>query len=142
MFYDNYIYLCNRIGKTPSAVALEIGITKPTVNRWKNGSKPTDATAQKVAEYFGVSIDYLLRDGGEAKAENISGSVIMQGVNGNSTVTNGAQSPASSPEGLTENEAELLRIFRALDLRAKNKALSLLYDLEDESKAKGAEKSE
>ena len=60
MFYDNYIRLCNSIKKSPSAVALEIGIAKPTVNRWKHGSRPTDATLGKIAAYFGVSKDELL----------------------------------------------------------------------------------
>ena len=55
-FYDNYIALCTRSGKSPSAVALEIGLTKPTITRWKNGSYPTDATMRRVADYFGVSI--------------------------------------------------------------------------------------
>ena len=58
-FYESFIGLCNKVGKTPSRVALEIGLSKPTVNRWKNGSTPTDATAMKIAEYFGVSIDEL-----------------------------------------------------------------------------------
>ena len=60
MFYNNYIRLCNSVDKSPSAVALEIGIAKPTVNRWKNGSTPTDATLAKIAEYFGVSKEELL----------------------------------------------------------------------------------
>ena len=60
MFYDNYIRLCNSINKAPSAVALEIGIAKPTVNRWKNGSSPTDATLAKIAEYFGVAKEELI----------------------------------------------------------------------------------
>lgn len=60
MFYDNYVRLCNSIGKTPSAVALEIGIAKPTVSRWKSGSKPNHATVLKVADYFGVSVSDLL----------------------------------------------------------------------------------
>lgn len=60
MFYDNYIRMCNSVNKSPSAVALEIGIAKPTVNRWKNGSRPTDATVQKIADYFSVSADSLL----------------------------------------------------------------------------------
>lgn len=65
MFYDNYIRLCNEIKKSPSAVAVEIGITKATVNRWKQGSCPTDATLQKIADYFGVSASAL--KGGENK---------------------------------------------------------------------------
>lgn len=60
MFFENYVRLCNSVGKTPSAVALEMGIAKPTVTRWKNGSTPNSATLYKVADYFGVSTEYLL----------------------------------------------------------------------------------
>ena len=59
MFYDNYIRLCNSVNKTPSAVAVEMGISKTSVNRWKNGSCPTDATMLKIANYFGVTVDEL-----------------------------------------------------------------------------------
>ena len=59
MFYDNYIRMCNSVNKTPSAVAIEVGISKTSVNRWKNGSYPTDATMQRIANYFDVTIDEL-----------------------------------------------------------------------------------
>ena len=59
MFYDIYLQLCHSIKKSPSAVAVEIGISKPTVNRWKNGGSATDATKLKIAEYFNISIDKL-----------------------------------------------------------------------------------
>ncbi len=59
MFYDRYLQLCHSIRKSPSAVAVEIGISKPTVNRWKNGGSPTDATKLKIAEYFNVPFEML-----------------------------------------------------------------------------------
>ena len=55
-FYNNYVRLCNSVGKTPSAVAVEIGIEKSTVSRWSKGSSPNHATKLKVADYFGCSI--------------------------------------------------------------------------------------
>lgn len=58
-FYENYLKLCEKAGKTPSAAALEMGLSKPTVNRWKKGGGATDATALKVASYFGVTIEEL-----------------------------------------------------------------------------------
>ena len=67
-FYDKYVELCNERGKSPSAVAIEIGLAKPTVNRWKNGSLPTDATLARIASYFGVSVAYLM--GKEDKQKN------------------------------------------------------------------------
>ena len=58
-FYSQYVEMCNRIGKSPSAVSIEIGLSKSTVNRWKKGGSPTDATASKIASYFGVPVTYL-----------------------------------------------------------------------------------
>ena len=58
-FYDNFVMLCNKVGKKPSKVALEIGISKSIVSRWKSGGGATDATARKVADYFGVPVSEL-----------------------------------------------------------------------------------
>lgn len=58
-FYSNFISLCNSHGKTPSRVVLDIGLKKSAVTRWKSGGLPTDATAQKIADYFGVSSSEL-----------------------------------------------------------------------------------
>ena len=67
MFYEKYVRLCNSVGKTPSSVALEMGIAKPTVTRWKNGSNPSSATLLKVADYFGVSSEFLTDDSKKEK---------------------------------------------------------------------------
>lgn len=61
VFYNNYVKQCNNVGKSPSAVALDIGLSKTTVSGWKSGrTNPTDATAQKIAAYFGISVEELL----------------------------------------------------------------------------------
>ena len=36
-----------------------MGLSKTTVNRWKNGGGVTDATALKIANYFGITVDEL-----------------------------------------------------------------------------------
>lgn len=60
MFYDVFVNLCNKIGKSPSAVAVEIGFQKSVVTRWKkNNANPTDANLAKIADYFNVSVEYL-----------------------------------------------------------------------------------
>ena len=68
-FYNNFVRLCNSVDKSPSRVVLEIGGTKSAITRWKNGSTPTDATAMKIAEYFGVSVQELT---GEASIGDIA----------------------------------------------------------------------
>nr|DAG49762.1 MAG TPA: Repressor protein CI [Caudoviricetes sp.] len=59
-FYENYVRLCNSVGKSPSAVAIELKLGKPSVSRWKTGTKPRDATVLKVANYFGVTVEELM----------------------------------------------------------------------------------
>lgn len=61
MFYDVYLSLCKRNGKRPSAIAAELGINKSNVSNWKNnGYTPRGEVLQKLADYFNVSVDYLL----------------------------------------------------------------------------------
>lgn len=61
MFYDKYRKLCKSVGKSPSAVAVEAGISKGTVSTWKNlGRTPQTAQLKKLADYFEVSLDYLM----------------------------------------------------------------------------------
>ncbi len=60
MFWDNLIKLCNNRGISPNGVCLELGLSNATATKWKNGAIPRNATLKKIADYFGVSVDYLL----------------------------------------------------------------------------------
>lgn len=61
MFFDVYKDLCKQRNISPSAAAIEMGINKGTVSVWKNkGITPQTQQLQKIADYFGVSVDYLL----------------------------------------------------------------------------------
>lgn len=57
-----YVELCNKIGKSPSGVARELGLSKATASGWKAGKKPNDSTIKKVADYFGVPFSYFDND--------------------------------------------------------------------------------
>lgn len=59
MFFQNFLRLCNSVNKKPSSVALDLGIAKSTVSRWKEGSAPHPATLQKLADYFNVPVESL-----------------------------------------------------------------------------------
>ncbi len=60
MFYDNFAALCRERGVAPSAVMRAVGLNKSSASYWKKGSIPSGDTLQKLADYFGVSVDYLL----------------------------------------------------------------------------------
>ena len=61
MFWVKFLELCNSIDKAPNVVAAEIGIkSSGTVTGWKNGAVPRQNILMRIADYFGVSIEYLL----------------------------------------------------------------------------------
>lgn len=59
MFWDNFVALCNEIGKAPNTVARELGISSGAVTGWKKGAEPQSARLVQIADYFGVSSDYF-----------------------------------------------------------------------------------
>lgn len=61
MFFEIFLELCRKRGKSPNAVAKDLKIASGTVTEWKKGRIPQNATLLKLADYFGVSVDYLLR---------------------------------------------------------------------------------
>ena len=61
MFYDLYEMLCKKKGVAPTRAALDIGLSKSAPTTWKKrGLTPQGETLQKLADYFGVTTDYLL----------------------------------------------------------------------------------
>ena len=61
MFWNNYVNLCSKINKSPNAVAKELSLSSGSVTSWKNnGRVPHHTTLIKIADYFGVSVDYLI----------------------------------------------------------------------------------
>lgn len=58
--YEIYCELRDARGMKDADVARETGITKSTFSDWKNGrSNPKDAKLQKIADLFGVSVEYI-----------------------------------------------------------------------------------
>lgn len=60
MFYRNLIRLCTERGTTPTEVCHSIGLAGSAATKWKAGAVPRDTTLKKIADYFGVSVSYLL----------------------------------------------------------------------------------
>ena len=51
--------LCKEKGTNPSKLEIELGFGKGTLYKWDKSSPNTDKLS-KVADFFGVSVDYLL----------------------------------------------------------------------------------
>lgn len=71
MFWDIFVSLCNDRQTKPNTVARELGLSTAACTHWKQrGTIPNGDTLQKIAGYFGVTVDYLL---GKEKSRTYDG---------------------------------------------------------------------
>lgn len=91
-------------GMQQKELAIDLRVSQPTISDWESGRKvPSARSTQKLADYFGVTIDYLL---GRDDAEKIL--------------------PAQSGE-LSEKDIRLIEWFRSLP-QEKQKAILIAQD--------------
>jgi transcriptional regulator with XRE-family HTH domain len=60
MFWENFLKLCNKNNESPNNVCNKLKLSNATATKWKNGSVPHNTTLLKIAEYFGVTVEYLI----------------------------------------------------------------------------------
>lgn len=93
--YEIFEKLLREHGVTAYKVAKETGIGTATLSNWKNGKyTPKQDKMQKIADFFGVTVDYLMT-GKDTAASEVSIS------NNNSGV-----------DDLTDEEKELIILYR------------------------------
>ena len=61
-FYNKFLRQCNKIGKTPTKVLLELKMGKSANTNWQAGHMPRPSTLLKLADYFGCTVDDLKSD--------------------------------------------------------------------------------
>ena len=74
--YEVFDHLLQKHGVTPYKVAKEAGVTQTALSNWKSGrSTPSSKTLQKIADYFGITVDYLMtgKDNPKEKAPELTG---------------------------------------------------------------------
>lgn len=106
--YNNIKSLCDERGVKPGRMCVELGMSKSILTGLKNGTKKniqTD-TAQKIADYFGVTVDRVL----------------------------GAEKETDAPkdDGLSPMESQLMEYVRALTDDQKKMLLAQLQALKNQ----------
>lgn len=117
---------------TQGQLADVIGVVSSAVGKYERlpGSYPSVEALIRIADYFDVSIDYLLRGVQTVPAveNNISGQLLNSSfvqANHGGIVFNGDEKQMLSPEAL-----ELLRIYETLGGRERLKLLNFAVELE------------
>lgn len=66
MFFDNFLALCDSKNVAPTKAVIDAGLPKSSWSYWKKkyeqgeDPKPSSDNASRLAQYFGVTVDYLL----------------------------------------------------------------------------------
>lgn len=107
MFWDKYVALCNKVKKSPNAVAKEIGISSGAVSGWKTGNVPQAAKLLKIADYFGVPVSYFSEEDQETE-----------------------KSPMPNDIG----EENILRMYRSLSTEEKGALYAYALSLKEKQK--------
>ena len=59
-FFDMFTNLCVEKGVSVARAAADMGLSNSTTTKWARGAFPSSKSFQKVAQYFGVTTDWLL----------------------------------------------------------------------------------
>lgn len=116
--------------KSQGALSTALGIRQATVSSWKTkGTTPAADLLEKIAEFFDVSVDYLVT--GKEYAPSPS-QTVNQGIFGDRNHNNTVTINGNAPLEVSEIEGELLKVCASLDIRRKNALLTYAYKLENE----------
>ena len=124
-FYQKVVALCSEKGISRSKMADDIGISRSVPIKWENSNSiPRASTIKKIADYFGVTVEYL-----KSEDDNVT----VHTVNDNHGVIGNANAPVTIINGsehkLTEQEIELLNTFDALSVVDKAKVIIYASEL-------------
>lgn len=126
-FHDRVNALCAERGISITKLASELGFSSSTPNNWRDmAGLPRAKTVKAVADYFGVSVDYLKGDDTAVNVETVQDN---HGIIGHThapvTIVNGNE------RKLSEQEMELLSIFEQLSVMDRAKLLVFANELQN-----------
>ncbi len=107
-----------------------VHVTQTMISQWEKGKKePGREVAAALADFFGVSLDYLL-----GRTADRNNSYFASNINSSNFVQGSGSVSVGEMNTTTKEECELLRIYRELDVRGRAKLLNAAFAIEDENK--------
>ena len=124
--------LAKNKGVSVSVMLIELGMNKNALFTMKNsGYLPRVESLCKFADYFNISIDYLL---GRTDKPTLTGGTYINGNNNN----NGSQAINGNINinATEQDDLQLLEMIKKLDLVQRSKIIAKIDEMENENKAK------
>ena len=110
--------LCHEAGITKTKMLVDCGLSKSIMNNLKSGSIPSVDKIAIIADYFHVSVDYLLgREESPQQGNNIQTGDIQGSITGNNNLSIATAPPPQPPtDSVTD---EFFKVFQELSFPDK-----------------------
>ena len=136
-FLETVLSIMNKKNISKNKILTDLKLSKSSFIDWQNrGTIPGGETLVKIADYLNCSVDYLLGRT-DNPIKTVSSNDFSNSTITNSTVgTNSAKITVQNNQKneLSEQSAELLKIFENLNIREQTKLLSFAFELESQNK--------
>ena len=124
--YERVRRLCDRKGIAISNLGdylPDVNVASSTITGWKNGAQPRAGVVKSMADYFDVPPEYILHG---AQGNPAMAADVKKATDGRApfVVINGSE------KKLSEQEVELLKLFKELDVIQKARLLAFAADLQ------------
>ena len=138
---DRIHALAKEMGVSISTIEKNVGLSNGIIGKWKKQS-PTCDKLKLVADYFGVSIDYLVTGEEPHNNTDISHSTIgAVGDYSKGTVTMNtdsiemkSKSKGKSKQDISDITKEIIKISENLPMKEQVRLLNMVYDFEEQYK--------
>lgn len=140
MLYEQVKRLCDEKNLAITALARQLHLSPSAPDNWKKGSLPKVETVQKIAEYFDVSLDYLLYGGerqrnimnlGKTDVSDVHGQNVIQWNTGGTVVTENSSGKFAELQGI---DAAMMQVFVGLDMLDKSKLFQTACEMAEAQK--------
>lgn len=122
---DTISFMCSKKNISANKMLLECNLNKSVLDNLKKGSIPSVDKIMKVADYFNVSVDYLLgrTDNPKMQSTTVDQS---QTVSINGVISGNIGNISNSHFEISEEDMELIQLFHKLSIQKRAEIIMLM----------------
>lgn len=129
-FFRTYKELCEKVGKSPNAVAKELGISSGSVTAWKQGRTPKYETIEKIATFFSTDIeDFFLSNQPRTDEEVEQDNIFWDGYLLGKGLAEEEKPAPTNGDGLAEDDKRIIELLHQLTPENRERIVEIIKAL-------------
>lgn len=129
-FFRTYKELCEKEGKSPNAVAKELGISSGSVTAWKQGRTPKYETIEKIATFFSTDIeDFFLSNQPRTDEEVEQDNIFWDGYLLGKDLAQQKQPAPTNGDELSEDDKRIIELLHQLTPENRERIVEIIKAL-------------